>query len=127
MRPGIINKKEIIKILPNIIDKKKDKKMIESPGQLKKHYSPNIPIRINVKKVKDNEVLLNFGKNNLKSKIKELNLSKKSNLEEAAKNLFKYLHILDNKKYDAIAIAPIKNKGVGVAINDKLKRASFNG
>lgn len=126
LRPGIIHKKDIIKILPNIIYKKKNKENIKSPGQLKKHYSPNIPIRINIKKVKNNEVLLNFGKNNLKSKIKELNLSKKSNLEEAAKNLFNYLHILDNKKYDAIAIAPIKNKGIGIAINDKLKRASFN-
>ena len=125
LRSGAIDIKILKKILPNLIQKSKNLKKIKSPGQLKKHYSPNIPIRINVKKVKNNEVLLNFGKNALKSKVKELNLSKTSNLQEAAKNLFKFLHILDNKKYGGIAVAPINKKGLGMAINDRLERAAF--
>lgn len=127
LRPGAIPNEVIKKILPNTIEKNKSFKNIISPGQLKKHYSPDIPIRLNIKRVKKNEALLNFGKNNLKSNMMQLNLSKKSNLKEAAKNLFKYLHKLDKKKFSGIAVAPIKNKGLGVAINDRLKRASFNG
>ena len=93
---------------------------------MKKHYSPDIPIRLNIKNVKKNEALLNFGINNLKSNVMELNLSKKSNLNEAAKNLFIYLHKLNNKRFSGIAVAPIKNKGLGITINDRLKRASSN-
>ena len=127
LRPGAIPNEVIKKIFPNIIEKNKSSKNIISPGQLKKHYSPDIPIRLNVKNVNKNEALLNFGKNNLKSNMMQLNLSKKSNLNEAAKNLFKYLHKLNKKKFSGIAVAPIKNKGLGIAINDRLKRASFNG
>ena len=126
LRAGAIDKKIIKQLFPDLVEKSKNLKRIKSPGQLKKHYSPNIPIRINVKKVRNDEVLLNFGKNRLKSKVKELNLSKSSNLEEAAKNLFKFLHILDNKKYKGIAVAPIVKKGLGIAINDRLERAAFS-
>ena len=70
--------------------------------------------------------LLNFGNNKLKSNIKELNLSTNSNLEEAAKNFFNYLHKLDSNKHKGIAVAPIPNYGLGKTINDKLKRASYN-
>lgn len=125
LRHGAIKGDCIKKILSNLKEGNYDKK-IKSPGQLEKHYSPSIPLRLNVKKLYKDEVLLNFGNNKLKSNIKELNLSKNSNLNEAAKNLFNYLHKLDNKKYKRIAVAPIKNKGIGIAINDRLKRASAN-
>ena len=94
--------------------------------QKKKHYAPNLPIRINVNKVLDNEALLNFGNNKLKSDIIELNLSPKGNLEEAAKNLYDYLHKLDNSKCKGIAVVPIPNHKLGKTINDRLTRASAN-
>jgi len=96
-----------------------------SPGHQKKHYSPNLPIRININKVKKDEVLLNFGNNNLNSRIYNLNLSKKGNLIEASKNFFHYLNILDQIKCKGIAVAKIPSKGLGKTINDRLKRASF--
>tara|TARA_Y100000590_G_C15032817_1_gene755767 strand:- start:272 stop:580 length:309 start_codon:yes stop_codon:yes gene_type:complete len=95
-----------------------------SPGQGVKHYSPNKPIRINVKKVFKDEALLNFGVNNLKSNIVQLNLSNNGNLEEASKNLYNYLHILDKSVCNRIAVAPIPNNHLGKTINDRLKRAS---
>ena len=91
---------------------------------LSKHYSPNKPIRINIDKVFKDEVLLNFGLNNLYSNICELNLSKTADLKEAAKNFFNYLHILDQNKHSGIAVAPIPNFGLGKTINDRLIRAS---
>ena len=53
-----------------------------------------------------------------------LNLSNDGNLNEAASNLFKMLRFLDKTETNEIVVAPIPNKDVGLAINDKLKRAS---
>ena len=89
-----------------------------------KNCSECLPIRINVKKVMNDEGLLNFGNNNLKSKIVELNLSTTGNLNEAGNNLYDYLHFLDNSKCKKIAVAPIPNKNLGKTINDRLIRAS---
>ena len=71
------------------------------------------------------EGLLNFGTNNLKSQIIELNLSPTENLEEAGKNFYDYLHILDNSQCNGIAVAPIPNHNLGKTINDRLIRASI--
>ena len=79
-----------------------------------------------MKKVKDMEVLLNFGKNELKSKIKELNLSLKGSLSQASKNFYDYLHKLDKPEYKGIAVAPIPNNDLGKTINDRLIRAIVN-
>lgn len=95
-----------------------------SPGNQLKHYSPNIPIRLNVIKVNKGESLLNFGHNKLKSNICEYNLSPKGNLNEASKNFFNFLHLIDKSKCKCIAVAPIPNHGLGKTINDRLFRAS---
>ena len=52
------------------------------------------------------------------------NLSKKSNLNEAAKNLYKYFRNIKKRGYKKIYVAKIPNTGIGIAINDRLKRAS---
>ena len=96
-----------------------------SPGNQLKHYSPNKAIRTNVKNVFENESLLNFGKNNLKSNIQDLNLSIRGNLIEASHNFYHFLNMLDKSKCDRIAVAPIPNDGLGKTINDRLKRAAY--
>ena len=96
-----------------------------SPGNQRKHYSPKKTLRINVKNIKLGEGLLNFGKNNLKSKIINLNLSKKGNLKEASKKFYHFLNLIDNSKCEKISVAPIPNKGLGKVINDRLKKASY--
>jgi len=125
LRLGSITEEDILKYFPNnkILNKKLKENL--SPGNLKKHYSTNKPIRINIKKIKKNESLLNFGINNLKSNICEYNLSKKSDLVEAAKNFFHYLNLLDVSNCKSIAVAPIPHKGLGKTINDRLKRAAI--
>ena len=125
LRLGSVSIEEIKSKLPNVKIIMSNNKSKISPGNQKKHYAPNLPIRINVKKIKKNESLLNFGKNNLKSNICEYNLSYSGNLKEASKNFFYYLHLLDNTKCSKIAVAPIPNYGLGKTINDKLKRASY--
>jgi len=96
-----------------------------SPGSQLKHYSPNKPVRINVKNVNENEALLNFGKNKLISNVKHLNLSIDEDLIEASHNFYNYLNILDHSNCSGIAVVPIPNNGLGKTINDRLKRAAY--
>ncbi len=123
LRLGSITPNEILKVANKSKIKFITKSKI-SPGNLKKHYATKKKIRINVKKVYDDEGLINFGKNNLKSKIINLNLSKNGNLKEASRNLFHFLHKLDQSKCKKIAIASIPNVELGLTINDRIKRAS---
>lgn len=91
-----------------------------SPGQSLSHYAPCKPLRINAKRVKKDEVLLGFGP------VKcFLNLSPTGSLQEASANLFAFLHQLDkDKSIQKIAVSPIPQKDLGLAINDRLKRAA---
>ena len=96
---------------------------ISVPGQLKIHYSPGIPIRLNVKKIKKDEAFLFIKKNKI-NKSNYYFLSKKGNLKEAAKNLYTTLRKIKKDKYKSIAVSKIPNKGLGKTINDRLMRAS---
>lgn len=99
------------------------KKTIKAPGQLNKHYAPDLPLRLNASSPRAKEAYLNFGP----PKAEEtLNLSPNGDLEEAACNLFVMLHRLDiPEHYSGIAVAPIPLRGLGKAINDRLNRASY--
>ena len=92
-----------------------------SPGQMLKHYAPKYETRINVTRPNEDEFMIGFGK------IKgHLNLSPTGDLAEATANLFAYMHMAEEqKKYTKIAIAPIPMTGLGRAINDRIKRASY--
>jgi len=125
LRLGSITLEDIKKIIPNIILENYKNFSNLSPGQQLIHYSPNLPIRINVNSVLKGEGLLNFGTNNLKSEIIELNLSPTENLEEAGNNFYDYLHKLDNSQCNGIAVAPVPNHNLGKTINDRLIRASI--
>ena len=94
-----------------------------APGQSKLHYSPGIPIRMNVIKPKKDEAFILIKKREDKSP-NYYYLSKNKNLKEAAKNLYSCLRKIKNKGYKSIAIQKIKNIGIGKTINDRLYRAS---
>ncbi len=92
-----------------------------APGQLLRHYAPKNTLRINIQNPDNDEFYIGFGKYD-----GNLNLSKSGNLAEAASNLFAFLRIADEKAiYGKIAIAPIPTTGLGLAINDRIKRASY--
>lgn len=92
-----------------------------SPGQLLKHYAPKYTTRINVLNPEADEFFIGFGPMEC-----DLNLSPNSDLQEAAANLFLMLHMAESQNTKKkIAIAPIPNIGLGRAINDRIKRASY--
>ena len=123
LRLGGTKINSINKILKNNLKFKKKIKKIVVPGQGKVHYSPGIPIRLNVKKPKPNEAFILIKKRKLSDK-NFYYLSKTKNLKEAAKNLYKTFRMIKNKKFKKIAVEKIPNFGFGQAINDRLDRAS---
>lgn len=91
---------------------------ITAPGQLASHYAPQEKVRLNAQAALGDEVLLGFG-----DMVCDLNLSKTGDLVEAAANLFGHLHQLDATGRP-IAVADVPNRGLGRAINDRLRRAA---
>ena len=121
LRHGIISENKIKTFLKIDFSKKKSK--IKAPGMLRRHYSPGIPIKIGGKPSKSDEAYIVFGPEH-KNLSNYFNLSKKADLKEAAANLYKIMRKIKNKKFKKIFVSNIPNVGVGLAINDRLKRAS---
>ena len=122
LRPGIISSNEIKDFLKITLSSKRNSK-IKSPGMMKKHYSPGIPIIFKGKPSKLNHAYIVFGGKHDNNQ-NYFNLSKKANLREAAANLYKILRKIKKKGYKKIFIDKIPNRGPGLAINDRLLRAS---
>ena len=125
LRAGGLAKEQIEDFLgEKVLLSQGDPNLPSSPGQMLKHYAPKLPTRINISSSerKENEFYIGFGSND-----GDLNLSKSGNLTEAAANLFAYMQIAEEQiQYPAIAIAPIPETGLGLAINDRIRRASYN-
>ena len=121
-----MNISTIQKILRKKITINNKPSKIVSPGQLKVHYSPGLPIRLNAKNIRKDEAYLLIRKKKV-SKSNYYFLSKNGNLKEAAKNLYSTLRKIKKKKYSSIAVCKIPDRGYGKTINDRLLRASrFN-
>ena len=125
LRPGAISQNEVSKVLKKKISILKKTNKIKSPGQLKKHYSPGIPIKLNCKKVDNKAAFIVFGKKYKNNKKNIFNLSKSGNLEEAARKLYKTLRKIKNLSFKKINVAKIPNNKIGVAINDRLRKAAY--
>ena len=123
LRLGGLEIAAIEKILNNKIMTNNNPSKISSPGQSKLHYSPGIPIRLNIKKIYKKEAYLSIKKPK-QTKSNFYFLSKNGNLKEAAKNLYTTLRKIKKSKYKSIAVGKIPNIGLGKTINDRLKRAS---
>lgn len=127
LRYGVLTKEEIETVCE--IRERKDlatKKPV-APGMMFKHYAPCHPIKIGAVECNQDDAYLDFGgahKDLEKIAKSYLDLSPSGNLCEAASNLFQMLRVLDKSDCSRIVVAPIANNGVGLAINDKLRRAA---
>ena len=121
LRPGGVTVEKIITAAGALDPAEKEK--IVAPGMLKSHYSPKTPIRMNATHCVAGEALLAFGPKPLVGSKYQENLSPSGNLIEAAENLFRMLHRLDDTQSSGIAVMPIPSEGLGLAINDRLQRA----
>jgi L-threonylcarbamoyladenylate synthase len=95
---------------------------IEAPGQMASHYAPSKPLRLDATQAEGDEFLIGFGPID-----GDANLSPSGDLVEAAARLFDLLHLSDASEMSRIAVAPIPRRGIGAAINDRLRRAAHHG
>jgi len=121
LRPGGIIQEDVEKIIGPVALSNGSQNKIRSPGMLKRHYAPSIPLRLNAKKANPGEAFLAFGS---KANSRHVNLSRMGDLKEAATNLFAMLRMLDQPNFRGIAVMKIPSVGLGAAINDRLKRAA---
>lgn len=96
----------------------------KSPGQLESHYAPARPVRLGATSVGADEGLLAFGPTVPPGAMLTYNLSPSGDLGEAAANLFAQMRLLDRPGIGRIAVMPIPETGLGLAINDRLRRAA---
>jgi len=120
LRPGVIPVEAFVPFVSDLRLPDKKAKPI-APGMLESHYAPRAKLRLNATKRRQDEVFLGFGATDIKA---DMNLSETANLEEAARKLYACLRTLDALDKAVIAVAPIPMRGVGQAINDRLKRAA---
>jgi L-threonylcarbamoyladenylate synthase len=95
-----------------------------APGQLLSHYAPERPLRLEATTVAPDEALLAFGPNPPAGGAIVANLSPTGDLTEAAANLFALLRRLDRPEVARIAVMKVPERGLGRAINDRLRRAA---
>jgi L-threonylcarbamoyladenylate synthase len=120
LRPGAIGREEVEAIV-GPLDTPPSRSIV-SPGQLASHYAPRATLRLDASDVQAGEALLAFGPD-VPDAVVVRNLSSAGNLTEAAANLFAMLRELDAGA-ERIAVMPIPERGLGEAINDRLRRAA---
>ncbi len=132
-RVGAISPEAIKKIAGKVEINNKHTAKPLSPGMLPSHYSPHTPLfltsnidaLLNTMLLHNGTAILSF--KNPSRLIPEINqevLSPSGNLDEAARNLYKALHRLDSLKLERIIAERVPHVGIGIAINDRLERAS---
>jgi L-threonylcarbamoyladenylate synthase len=119
LRPGSVTREEIEAVVGPLAEE--DGQGHRSPGRLALHYAPDAPVRIEAEAVNEGEILLGFGPGVGEPRW---SLSPSGDLREAAASLFRLLREADRTKPVGIAVSPIPHKGLGEAINDRLRRAA---
>lgn len=116
LRPGGLDQMEIEAVLGQPLAPPTQD--VTAPGQLASHYAPSAALRLNATQAAPDELLLGFG-----AVAGDRSLSSTADLKEAAANLFALLHWADAQGRP-IAVAPVPDTGLGLAINDRLRRAA---
>lgn len=127
LRPGGVAAEEIEAATGRLVERVQGEATIEAPGMMASHYAPDAHMRLNAEAVETGEALLGFGPVRARGHENArsfLNLSNTGDLREAAVNLFAFMQALDAGGARMIAVEPIPDHGLGLAINDRLMRAA---
>lgn len=119
LRPGSVTRSDLEAVIgPLDADAREGHR---SPGRLTLHYAPDAPVRIEAEEARPGEILLGFGPGVGEARW---SLSATGDLTEAAARLFRLLREADREHPTTIAVSPIPDRGLGEAINDRLRRAA---
>ena len=128
LRPGAVSRNAIENIIGPLPSEMSEPSSTShksvSPGQLQSHYAPHAGLRLNADRPGPGEAFLAFGPEIPDYNTPMFNLSPTGDLREAAANFFSALRLLDKSGCPKIAVMAIPDKGLGEAINDRLRRAS---
>ena len=131
MRPGAITPEMFKAILGEVKIKESTSKPGQpmlAPGQCDTHYRPQVPLYYGEVPagyaLPEHTVRIAFGTQEGPIPA-TVNLSATGDMTEATARLYAFMHDLDKSEYDLILVDPIPNTGVGMALNDRLKRASI--
>ena len=125
LRHGRVTREELEALIGRIGEATADDEAPRAPGMLLRHYAPDHPLRLDATTVRPDEGWLGFGPAPAPAGAGiSRNLSPTGDLTEAAANLFALLRDLDAADVIGIAVAPIPDRGLGRAINDRLRRAA---
>ncbi len=130
LRHGVITQRQLEKVVPCAVQSTHQKTHTLAPGMLKSHYSPAIPIYIageNMPKIRDisQAALLSYSGENTQGYKYVKIISPKGDLKTYAAELFSVLHELEDMNVDFIVAEPVPEKGIGIAIMDKLRKAAY--
>ena len=131
LRPGAITPEMFAKVLGDVAIKESTSKPGQpmlAPGQCDTHYRPQVPLYYGEVPagytLPEHTVRIAFGTQTGPIPA-TVNLSATGDMVEATSKLYAFMHDLDKSEYDLILVDPIPNTGVGMALNDRLKRASI--
>ena len=124
LRPGGVPLEALETVLGPLLQVVEAGAAPRSPGLLSSHYAPSLPLRLNAGEARPGEALLAFGPTAPPGFAETRSLSPAGDLAEAAANLFALLRALDRPAFTGIAVMPIPERGLGLAINDRLRRAA---
>lgn len=125
LRPGAVAIEDIEAVIGPVHRLNKNKTRILSPGMSSRHYAPRTRLYFGGSRPIGRVGLLTLGPRSDVSEYAAVEvLSSSGNTVEAAANLFAAIRRLDAMKLDAIHAEPVPDQGLGLAINDRLRRAS---
>ena len=131
LRPGFITLEDIENALPDIFifNSTRPEKLV-SPGLLKSHYSPKKPLYILNEPLRYfpefSGLILHRNNNADYTATKVIYTSQTCNKIEISANLFASLHTMEeDESVKSIYIEPVEEKGLGIAIMDRVKKAAY--
>ena len=130
-RKGGLSIDEIVSEIGEIFLKENNEAIPITPGMLASHYSPNTTIVIgDVEKLltehrEKNYAIISFNKIYNAEIDRHFVLSKTKDFDEAARNLFRVLREIDDGDFEIILAELLPEEKLGIAINDRLRRAAF--
>lgn len=146
LRPGKVTPEDIknvvgtVKIDEHIFSKIASNEKVLSPGMKYRHYAPNskcvlvysennsllVDKILKLSHEYNNPLILSATENIAtyhKENLLTINIGRKNNLEEIAKNIFATLRQVDKFNPDIVLIEGVKQEGLGLAIMNRLIRA----
>lgn len=124
LRPGKITKEDLEKVLGKVEICSHKTNKIKSPGTKYKHYSPKAKVILVYGKITRKLINKYLGPSTSLRVNKIAIIKSSNNIELLAKNLFKKFRNFDNKKFNIIIVESVEEKGLGVALMNRLKKSA---